>query len=188
MTGHVGEAELKPLLALAQAENAPAELRVLALSRVGETRSRTALPTFLILLTDRNHHALRRLAGELSLSVGSSEAVASFFRNLPTGWGMTYDKAEIDAYAEPLAKVPPDITTLLLLGEKLHSVFWWNRVLALRYFASRGTAEDVWRIRQHVHDLLPITGAGYPAGHTVGLEAESALALAIERLRATHQR
>jgi hypothetical protein len=184
LAGHVGEAELKPLLALAQAESAPPELRLLALTRVGETKSRTALPTFLILLTDRNHHALRRLAGELSLSVGGSEAAASFFRNLPTGWGMSYDKAEIDAYAEPLAKLPPDVSLLLLLGEKIHSSFWWNRVLALRYFATRGTAEDVWRIRQHVYDILPITGMGYPPGHTVGLEAESALAMAIERLHA----
>jgi hypothetical protein len=188
LAGHVGEAELKPLLALAQAESAPPELRVLALSRAGETKSKTALPTFLILLTDRNHHALRRLAGELSLSVGGSEAVASFFRNLPTGWGMSYEKAEIDSYVEPLSKLPPDVSLLLLLGEKIHSSFWWNRVLALRYFAQRGTAEDVWRIRQHVYDILPITGAGYPPGHTVGLEAESALALAIERLRATTQR
>jgi hypothetical protein len=188
LAGRVGENELKPLLALAQAESAPPELRVLALSRAGETKSKSALPVFLILLTNRNHHALRRLSGELSLSIGGPEAAASFFRNLPTGWGMSYEKAEIDAYAEPLAKLPPDVSLLLLLGEKIHSSFWWNRVLALRYFAQRGTAEDVWRIRQHVHDLLPITGPGYPQGHTVGLEAESALALAIERLRATSQR
>jgi hypothetical protein len=188
LQGHVGEAEIKPLLALAQAESAPPELRVLALSRVGETKSKTALPAFLILLTDRNHHALRRLAGELSLGVGGSEAVGSFFRNLPTGWGISYEKAEIDSYVEPLSKLPPDVSLLMLLGEKIHSSFWWNRVLALRYFAQRGTAEDVWRIRQHVHDILPITGAGYPQGHTVGLEAESALALAIERLHATSAR
>lgn len=184
LSGHVSEAELKPLLALAQTESMAPELRVLALTRAGETRSRSALPVFLVLLTDRNHHLLRRLAGELSLRVGGSEAAGSFFRNLPTGWGMSYAKAEIDAYAEPLSTLRPDTTLLLLLGEKLHSSFWWNRVLALRYFASRGTAEDVWRIRQHVHDLLPIPGAGYPQGHTVGLEAESALALAIERLHA----
>jgi hypothetical protein len=184
LSGRVGEPELKPLLALAQAESAPPELRVMALTRAGETKSKAALPTFLILLTDRNHHALRRLAGELSLTIGGSEAASSFFRNLPTGWGMSYDKAEIDAYAEPLSKLPPELPLILLLGEKIHSSFWWNRVLALRYFASRGTAEDVWRIRQHVYDILPITGAGYPQGHTVGLEAESALALAIERLHA----
>jgi len=38
-----------------------------------------------------------------------------------------------------------------------------------------------------VHDILPITGAGYPEGHTVGLEAESALAMAIERLHASQR-
>ncbi len=187
LAGHVSEAELKPLLALAQTEGAPEELRVAALARAGETKSKAALATYLILLTDRNHHALRRLAGELSLTQGGSEAASSFFRNLPTSWGMTYDKAEIDAYAEPLSKLPPELPLILLLGQKIHSSFWWNRVLALRYFATRGTAEDVWRIRQHVYDFLPITGVGYPQGHTVGLEAESALAMASERLRASQK-
>jgi hypothetical protein len=139
----------------------------------------------LILLTDRKNHALRQRAGELSLALGGHEATASFFRNLPTGWGMNYGKPEIDAYIEQLVKLPPDTALLLLLGEKLHSSFWWNRVMALRYFASRGTAEDVWRIRQHVHDIVPILAAGYPRGHTVGLEAETALALAIERAHAS---
>jgi hypothetical protein len=177
-----GEAELSRLLTLAQNEAAPAELRVLALSRVGEVGSKQALPTLLVLLTDRKNHALRRRAGELSLLLGGSEAIASFFRTLPTGWGMTYSKAEIDAYSEQLVKLRADTALLLLLGQKLHSSFWWNRVMALHYFAGRGTAEDVWRIRQHVHDVQPIIAAGYPAGHTVGLEAESALALATQRL------
>jgi hypothetical protein len=181
---HCGEAELARLLALAQHETAPAELRVLALTRVGEVGSRTALPVLLVMLTDRKNHGLRQRAGELSLALGGHEAAASFFRNLPTGWGMSYDKPEIDGYIEQLVKLPPDTALLLLLGEKLHSSFWWNRVMALRYFASRGTAEDVWRIRQHVHDILPMIAAGYPRGHTVGLEAENALAMAIERVHA----
>jgi hypothetical protein len=150
---------------------------------VGEVGSKQALPALLVLLTDRKNHALRQRAGELTLSLGGAEAIPSFFRSLPTGWGMTYSKDEIDAYSEQLVKLPADFSLLLLLGQKLHSSFWWNRVLALHYFAGRGTAEDVWRIRQHVHDLLPILGAGYPAGHSVGLEAESALALATQRLQ-----
>jgi hypothetical protein len=178
------ESELTPLLALAQQETAPAELRVLALSRAGEVGNRRALPVMLILLTDRKNHALRRRAGELSLALGGTEAALSFFRNLPTGWGMNYSKQEIDAYVEQLATLRADTQLLLLLGEKLHSSFWWNRVMALRYFASRGTAEDIWRIRQHVHDLIPIIAPGYPRGHSVGLEAESALAMAIERAHA----
>jgi hypothetical protein len=182
---HCGEAELDGLLALAQTEAAPAELRVLALSRAGEVGNRRALPVMLVLLADRKNHALRRRAGELSLALGGNEVAHSFFRTLPTGWGMTYGKAEIDAYGEQLTKLQPDISLLLLLGEKLHSSFWWNRVMALRYFASRGTAEDVWRIRQHVHDLLPILADGYPRDHTVGLEAESALAMATQRLHAS---
>jgi hypothetical protein len=179
------EAELDPLLALAQNDAAPPELRVLALSRAGEVGNRRALPVMLVLLADRKHHALRRRAGELSLALGGNEVVHSFFRTLPTGWGMNYGKAEIDAYGDQLVKLVPDISLLLLLGEKLHSSFWWNRVMALRYFASRGTAEDVWRIRQHVHDLLPILADGYPRDHTVGLEAESALAMATQRLHAS---
>ena len=182
LQGHTTPAELPELLALAQSEQAAPELRVLALSRVGETHSREALPTLLTLLTDRNHAALRRRAGELSLEIGGPEVLSSFFRNLPTGWGMTFDRHEIDAYAERIATLQADNALLLLLGEKLHSTFWWNRVLALRFFASRGTAEDVWRIRQHLYDSQPILGAGWPRGYTVGQEAESALNLALERL------
>ncbi|HEX6240591.1 MAG TPA: hypothetical protein VFZ61_06855, partial [Polyangiales bacterium] len=185
LANRCGEPELSRLLALAQNESAPAELRVLALSRVGEVGSKSALPVLLVLLADRKNHALRRRAGELSLLLGGSEAIPSFFRSLPTGWGMTYSKQELDGYSEQLVKLKADTALLLLLGQKLHSSFWWNRVLALHYFAGRGTAEDVWRIRQHVHDVQPIFAAGYPAGHTVGLEAEGALAMATQRLHAS---
>lgn len=182
LEAHTTQAELPDLLALAQSDQALPELRVLALSRVGETHGREALPALLTLLTDRNHAELRRRAGELALEIGGSEVLSSFFRNLPTGWGMSFDRREIDAYGERISMLEADNALLLLLGEKLHSAFWWNRVLALRYFASRGTAEDVWRIRQHLHDAQPILGAGWPHGYTVGLEAEAALNVALERL------
>lgn len=181
LEGHVTSGELTPLLALAQSEAAPPALRVLALSRAGETQSREALPVLLTLLTDRAHAELRRRAGELALELGGSSVVAGFFRNLPVGWGMTLDRAEVDAYSERLGKLHADTAMLMLLGEKLHSSFWWNRVLALRYFAARGTAEDIWRIRQHLADTLPIFGAGWPRGYNVGLEAEAAVTLSLER-------
>jgi hypothetical protein len=54
-------------------------------------------------------------------------------------------------------------------------------VLALRYFARRGTFEDIWRIRQHVGDTLMVSGEGWPRAYTVGQEAESCVAIATER-------
>jgi hypothetical protein len=177
-------AETSALLELAQSERAPPDIRLLAMTRAGETRSRDILPGLLIVLANQEHAQLRQRAGELVLEIGGGDVLPSFFRSLPTAWDMPFDKREIDAYGERISRLPGDAALVTLLGNKLHSSFWYHRVLALRYFATRALAEDVWRLRQHVYDPHPVFGAGWPKGHTVGLEAESALARASERLHA----
>jgi hypothetical protein len=184
LRGRVGGAELSALLELAQRPAAPREVRLAAVARVGETHNRDALPGLLIVLANRDDAELRMHAGELVLEMGGADALASFFRSLPSAWDMPFEKREIDAYGAHLARLSGDPAVVQLLGNKLHTSFWYNKVLALRYFAQRAQAEDIWRIRQFVYDPQPVFGAGWPKGHTVGLEAESALAQASERLHA----
>jgi hypothetical protein len=183
LQGRVDEAQVPALVRIALDDKTPLSLRELALERAGETRSRELLPSLLVLTTDHLHQGLRQKAAELLLEVGGPSSLQAFFRALPRQWNMDYPKSEIEAYSERVSRFPATFSLLLVLGEKLHSVYWWNRVIALRYFAARGTAEDAWRIRQHLHDTNPITGPGWPAEYTVGHEAEGALALALERFR-----
>lgn len=179
--------EVTPLLELALDERELSELREAALLRAGETGARETLPALLTVLGDRAHANLRSRAGELVLDIGGAELMPLFFRSLPRHWDTQYDKREIDAYSERINKFPPEPQLLLLFGERLHSSIWCHRVLALRYFASRGIIDDVWRIRQHLGDVLAISGEGWPRGYTVGQEAELALNQAIERLHTSAQ-
>jgi hypothetical protein len=182
LAGHVTQAELSPLLELALDQRELPELREAALARAGETHAREALPSLLMVLSERTHASLRQRAGELSLEIGGPETLPLFFRAMPHHWDTQYGKREIDAYSERLARIQPDNTVLLFLAERLHAAMWWHRVLALRYFAYHGSAEHVWRIRQHLADPNFITGDDWPAGHTVGQEARAALNVALERL------
>lgn len=183
LEGHVELGQLPSLLRLSLDNKAPVSLRELAIARAGETRSRELLPTLLILITDHINAGLRQRAAELLLDIGGPSSLQAFFRALPRQWNMNYSKTEIDAYSERVSRFPADNSLLVQLGEKVHSVLWWNRVIALRYFSARGTAEDAWRIRQHLRDVNPITGEGWPADYTVGHEAEGALAIALDRFR-----
>jgi len=183
LESHVGDDELPDLLALATDAAAPLDVRIAATTRAGETRSHKALPGLLALLADREHASLRRRAGELVLEMGVPESVSAFFRALPSAWDMRFDKAELDAYAERLVTFPREQPLVVLLTEKLMSSFWWNRLLALRYFAVRGETPDLWRIHQHLDDTHLVLGDGFPKAYTVGQEAALALAAAGERNR-----
>jgi hypothetical protein len=184
---HVIASEVPPLLELALDERELSELREAALMRAGETGARETLPALLTVLGDRAHTSLRSRAGELVLDIGGAEMLPLFFRSLPRHWDTQYEKREIDAYSERINRFQPEPALLLLFGERLHSSLWCHRVLALRYFASRGIADDVWRIRQHLGDVLPIAGDGWPRGYTVGQEAQSAINQALERLHSNMQ-
>ncbi len=183
LEGHVEAGYLPTLLKLALDDKTPVSLRELAITRAGESQSRELVPSLLILTSDPLHQALRQKSAELLLEIGGAQSLQAFFRALPRQWNQNYAKSEIDAYSARVNRFPADFSLLRQLGEKMHSVFWWNRVIALRYFAARGTAEDVWRIRQHLSDVVPIRGEGWPTAYTVGNEAEASLAIALERVR-----
>lgn len=183
LQGRIAAVDLPALVELALDNKQPDELREVAIERAGETRSRELLPTLLILVSERTRASLRQRAGELLLEIGGPQSLQAFLRALPRAWDQAYAKAEIDAYSQRITQWSADRYLFNFLGAKLHSVYWWNRVLALRYFAVRGVAEDAWRIRQHLSDQQPVRGPGWPADYTVGHEAEGALAIALERFR-----
>jgi hypothetical protein len=181
LEGRTTSQELTALLALALDVNEDASLRELAIARAGDTRSSEAVPLLLTLASERTHSKIRHRATELVLDIGGARVFPLLLRTMPRAWNARYAKDEIEAYSERIARFPPEPALLMLMGEKLHSSFWYNRVLALHYFARRGSFEDIWRLRQHLDDTLLITGEGWPRGYTVGQEAEAAVAIATER-------
>jgi hypothetical protein len=183
LEGRIQGGDISALLKAALDDKTPISLREIMLTRAGETRSRDIVPSLLVLVGDRVHASLRQRAGELLLEIGGAPSLQSFFRALPNQWDMAYARSELDAYSERINRFPPENALLLLLGGKLHSVHWWNRIMGLRYFAVRGSAEDAWRIRQHLADTHMAVGDGWPTEYTVGQEAESALAVLMERFR-----
>jgi hypothetical protein len=181
LEGHTTSQELTALLALALDANEEMALRELAVERVGDTRSTEAVPLLLTLASERTHSKLRHKATKLVLDIGGARAFPLLLRSMPRAWNARYGKDELEVYSERIAQFPPEPALLMMLGEKLHSSFWYNRVLALHYFARRGSFDDIWRMRQHVEDTLLITGDGWPRGYTVGQEAEACVAIATER-------
>lgn len=181
LEGRTTSQELTALLALALDTNEDAQLRELAVARAGDTRSTEAVPLLLTLASERPHSKLRHKATELVLDIGGARAFPLLLRTMPRAWNARYGKDEIEAYSARIAHFDPEPALLMLMGEKLHSSFWYNRVLALHYFARRGSFEDIWRLRQHITDTLLITGEGWPRAYTVGQEAEACVAIATER-------
>ena len=176
LEGHVTRAELSTLATIAADGQTPLELRELSLARLRELRDPEVLPTLIFLSGERTLRSLRQPAAELAIELGGERALASVLRSLPHHWNVTYAKSELDAYAERVLRLPVTPQLTALLGAKLYSIFWWSRVIAIRYFAQRADPVDAtWRLRLHVEDRQEILGEGWPAKHTVGREANAAL-------------
>lgn len=175
LSTHTTAAELPALSTLALDPATPLSLRALALARLGETRARESLPTLLQLAGERARE-LRQPAVELAIVIGGERVLSAIFRSLPHQWNVTYARSELEAYGERLAALPVTNSLTALLGAKLYSIFWWNRVLAIRWLAQRAdAAEATWRLRLHVDDRQEVLGEGWPPKHTIGREASAAL-------------
>jgi len=185
LTDHTPRERVGDLLAMALDRERSASLRVLALARAAEHANEDHLPQLLVLITNRRQRELRQRAGELVLDIGGSAALPAFFRSMPKAWALDYSRDELNAYGQRVVTMEYTPRVVNLFAAKLHSPYWWARVLALQYFAARGSAEDLWRLRQHVHDFLLVRGAGFPPGHTIGQEAQAAVTMALGRLRGT---
>lgn len=175
------QTELPQLAPIALDQAAPLPLRELALARVGETRAPEALPT-LLALSSSDVRDLRQPATELAIELGGERALRVILASLPQKWNATYAKSELEAYAAQVARLAVTSSLTGLLGSKLYSVFFWNRVIAIRYLAERATPlEATWRLRLHVDDAQAILGEGWPDHWTIGQEAREALRVVAAR-------
>jgi hypothetical protein len=172
LEGSVQEEQLDTLLTLALDENNPIQVRDYAFDRVGDVRSKRALPRLWPLVESASDQRLRWRAGELVLAIGGSDVAAQFFDKLPSA-GAEYAPEELEGYATRMSQMSPP--PLELARTRLQSQAWWDRVIALRLLERRGAREDVDRMRKLVQDRTAPRGPNWPEGATVGSVAEEAL-------------
>jgi hypothetical protein len=182
LRGNVRADDLSVLADIVLDTQAELALRELSLARVGETRSTDALPTLLSLAADRANRSLRQAAASLVIELGGERGLATLMRTLPSHWSASYARSEIELYVARVLELPVTGSLTAQLGGKLYSVLWWNRVIAIRYFAERAHPLDAsWRLRLHVDDKQEIVGPEWPAHWTIGQEARAALKAVSER-------
>ena len=189
LEGHVTRAHLNRLLSIALDPSNPVEVRDYAFDRVGDIRSRAAIPRLWPLVervgctassctaSDTLAKRLRWRAGELVLSLGGSSAIEPFSQRLPSSMGIQYEPEELEGYATRMSQMtPPPTSTVIAL---LNSPQWWNRVVALRYLERRGGEADVPAMRRLMSDDGAVTGQGWselnPPVQTVGQVADAAI-------------
>lgn len=173
LEGNAEESQLDELLSLALDSESPVQVRDYAFDRVGDIRSKEALPRLWPLVEDGTDPRLRWRAGELVLSIGGPDVVETFFDKLPMGRDAEYAPEELEGYATRLSQMNPPPRGLV--REKLQSPRWWERVLALRFLERRGKQEDLERMRQLVGDEAEPAGPNWPADAVVGTVAEEAV-------------
>ncbi|MDB4988599.1 MAG: hypothetical protein JWN04_3777 [Myxococcaceae bacterium] len=173
--GHVSAVDVPLLSKLALDESASLELRLTAISRLGETGSHDALPTLVLLAADHTR-ALRQPAVELAIELGGERGLNEVLNALPQSWKVQYSKDELDAYVEQACKLPHTSALITFMGRKLYAYPWWLNVIAVRYLAKRATiAEATWRFKLHENDTKEVIGEGFGPAWTVGREVKLGL-------------
>jgi hypothetical protein len=140
LEGKASEKHLDVLLKLALDPNNPIPVRDTAFDRVGDIGSKRAIEPLLPLVGNGQDQRLRWRAGELVLSIGGADILGTFFSRLPGG-ATQYEPEELDGYATRMGDMTPAPRAVAL--ERLRSPSWWERVIALRYLARKGTKADV---------------------------------------------
>jgi hypothetical protein len=189
LEGHVTRAHLNRLLSIALDSSNPIEVRDYAFDRVGDIRSRAAIPRLWPLVelagctaascsaADKLAKRLRWRAGELVLSLGGPSTIEPFSQRLPSAAGIQYEPEELEGYATRMSQMtPPPTSTVTVL---LDSQQWWNRVVALRYLERRGGETDVPAMKQLMSDEGEVSGEGWselnPPVKRVGQVADAAM-------------
>ena len=189
LEGHVTRAHLNRLLSIALDSSNPIEVRDYAFDRVGDIRSRKAIPRLWALVerpgcagsscsaSDKLAKRLRWRAGELVLSLGGPSTIESFSQRLPDSAGIQYEPEELEGYATRMSQMtPPPTSTVMAL---LDSQQWWNRVVALRYLERRGGVADIPAMERLGSDEGEVSGEGWselnPPVKTVGQVADAAI-------------
>jgi hypothetical protein len=178
LEGKVAREDLQQVLSLALDKGNPTQVRDYAFDRVGDTRSPDALPALWPLVSSTEDARLRWRAGELVLTIGGPVVVPDFFSRLPSGGD--YPSEELEGYATRLGQMTPAPTETV--RGQLASANWHARVIAIRFFERKGTAEDVKRIGAMAADKAPIKGPRWGKTKTVGDVAEEAANAAKQRL------
>ncbi len=189
LEGHVTRKHLNRLLSIALDPGNSIEVRDYAFDRVGDIRSRSALPRLWPLVqrlgctsspctaSAKLDKRLRWRAGELVLSVGGPSVIEKFAQQLPTVSGVQYEPEELEGYATRMSQMTPPPTSTVL--ELLDSQHWWNRVVALRYLERRGGDQDVPVMKRLVADTTAVVGEGWselnPPAKRVGDVAKAAI-------------
>jgi hypothetical protein len=181
LEGKVGEAQLPPLLALALDNSAPAAIQDYAFDRVGDTHSLKAIPALWPLLQTTKDAKLRGRAGELVLAIGGVSTLPEFFAKLPAGPDASYEPDELDGYAARMGQMTPLPTAIV--SAQLSSKEWWARVIALDFFARKGTDKDIEAMNPLLGDATPVRGKGWEPNTTVGRLAKQAIEGLRERVR-----
>ncbi len=189
LEGHVTRAHLNRLLSIALDSSNPIEVRDYAFDRVGDVRSRKAIPRLWALVerpgctggscsaSDKLAKRLRWRAGELVLSLGGPSTIEPFSQRLPASAGIQYEPEELEGYATRMSQMtPPPTSTVMAL---LDSQQWWNRVVALRYLERRGGEADIPAMKRLMSDEGEVSGEGWselnPPVKTVGQVADAAI-------------
>ena len=169
--------QLQPLLTLALDPNTPPDVRDYAFDRVGDIRSTEALPRLWPLVSGAKDEdqRLRWRVGEMVLAIGGTNVVSEFFAKLPTGEAVKYAPEELAGYATRMGQMSPLPNDAV--RPQLQSPHWFLRVLALRYFERKGTANDVAAMQALATDPAACHGPehSWQEGFTVGKVAESAI-------------
>lgn len=171
---NVQESQVTTLLNLALDPQAPREVRDLAFDRVGETHNKVAVPRLWPLLQQTSDPKLRWRAGELILTLGGANQLDEFLAKLPPAPKGDYSPAELEGYATRISQIGPP--PLSKMSGALRSDDWGHRVIALRFFERRGSAEHIEALLRSTKDGTPVSGSGWPTGSTVGKVAEDAIA------------
>ncbi len=186
LEGNATEDQLQALLNIALDETNPINVRDYAFDRVGDIRSRAAIPRLWPLVANADNNTIKKRlrwrAGELVLAIGGPEIVGEFLTRLPTEAGVEYEPEELEGYATKMSTMTPQPTRLL--ERQLRSPHWFVRVIALRFFERRGTRDDIPKLRRLVRDDTETVGDGWAGLElpTVGKVAENAIGGLEERL------
>jgi len=159
---------------------APSSVRDYAFDRVGDTQSARAIPALWPLVQDPKDQRLRWRAGELVLALGGTTVLAEFISKLPVGPDVKYEPEELEGYATRLGQMSP--LPRQVAQAQLSSPEWHARVLALQFFARKGTQADIRLLEPLVGDSAATKGAHWPKDSTVGKVASQAIAGLRERL------
>lgn len=182
LEGHAKPEHQDALLKLALSSSSPTSVRDYAFDRIGDIRSKDAIPPMWPLVQDGSQEGqrLRWRAGELVLAIGGAEVLGEFFAKLPESDNFLPE--ELEGYATRMSQMTPPPTRTLTA--QLSSPNWWNRVIALRYLERKGEARDVRKIRRLSSDKSAIPGNKWSQAKlsTVGDVATQAMKALKERL------